>query len=52
VVSAIAQHALENGLILQFRTLEANTSSVAIALTLGFELYARTIAVRLSAEQL
>jgi RimJ/RimL family protein N-acetyltransferase len=47
VVSRISQHALANGLILQYRTLAANAPSMAIAHSLGFQEYAETISVRL-----
>jgi GNAT superfamily N-acetyltransferase len=46
VVSAIAASALREGLIPQYRTLESNTASVALARSLGFQEYAVTIAVR------
>jgi RimJ/RimL family protein N-acetyltransferase len=47
VVSAIGQHALERGYVLQYRTLCANTPSMAIAAALGFEVYATTLFVAL-----
>ena len=47
VVSAIAQHALEQGHILQYRTLLANTPSIAIAAALGFQAYATTLFIAL-----
>jgi len=46
VVSAIAANALREGLVPQYRTLESNTASVAIARSVGFQEYAVTIAVR------
>jgi RimJ/RimL family protein N-acetyltransferase len=46
VVSAIAAKALREGLIPQYRTLEANQASIAIGRSLGFQEYAVTIAVR------
>jgi GNAT superfamily N-acetyltransferase len=45
-VSAIAQVALEQGLIPQYRTLMSNTPSLAIGAALGFIAYAQSIAVR------
>ena len=47
-VSRIAAEALERGLLAQYRTLEANASSLAIADRLGFQPYARSLAVRLA----
>ena len=50
VVSAAGRHALEGGLVLQYRTLAANAPSMAVARALGFREYARTLAVRLRPE--
>jgi GNAT superfamily N-acetyltransferase len=47
VVSRIAALALDRRLVPQFRTLETNAPSIAIAERLGFEPYARSLAVRL-----
>jgi len=47
VVSAIAAHGLESGLIPWYQTLQVNTPSIAIAQSLGFSQYATTLAVRL-----
>jgi GNAT superfamily N-acetyltransferase len=47
VVAAAAHAAAEEGLLLQYQTLEANGPSLRIARTLGFEPYARSLAVRL-----
>jgi RimJ/RimL family protein N-acetyltransferase len=47
VVSAIGQHALEQGYVLQYRTLCANSPSMAIAAGLGFEAYAATLFIAL-----
>lgn len=47
VVTAIAEIALRRGLIPQYRTLQSNQPSRAIASALGFEQYAVSIAVRL-----
>lgn len=47
VVSAIGQHALENGYVLQYRTLYANRPSRAIATALGFQSYATTLVIHL-----
>ncbi len=49
-VAHVACRALEAGLIPQYRTLEANRASVRIAESLGFRLYARSLAVRLRAD--
>jgi len=46
VVSAIAAHGLELGLIPWYQTLQANIPSIAIAMGLGFSQYAKTLAVR------
>ena len=46
-VALAAQRALEAGLIPQYRTLSANTSSLAIARHLGFIEYGFSVAVRL-----
>ncbi|HEX6749677.1 MAG TPA: GNAT family N-acetyltransferase [Longimicrobium sp.] len=45
-VSRIAAEALERGLVPQYRTLESNAPSIAVAARLGFEPYARSLAVR------
>ncbi len=47
VVSAIGRMAQQRGLLLQYRTLEANMPSMAIAAALGFHGYATTLALRL-----
>jgi RimJ/RimL family protein N-acetyltransferase len=47
VVSAIGTHALEQNYVLQYRTLQANQASMAIAATLGFQAYATTLVIRL-----
>lgn len=47
VVSALTGLALAEGLVPQYRTLEANRPSMALGRALGFEAYARTVAVRL-----
>ncbi|HSU17933.1 GNAT family N-acetyltransferase [Longimicrobium sp.] len=49
-VSRIAALALERRLVAQYRTLESNTPSAAIAERLGFVPYARSLAVRLRGE--
>jgi GNAT superfamily N-acetyltransferase len=46
VVSGIAGHALRDGLIAQYRTLQSNLASMAIGRVLGFREYAVTLAVR------
>jgi RimJ/RimL family protein N-acetyltransferase len=48
VVSLLAETVLTQGLIPQYRTLRANTPSMAIAEALGFCGYAETIAIRLA----
>jgi RimJ/RimL family protein N-acetyltransferase len=48
VVSGISEQGLSRGLVMQYRTLESNAASVAIARSLGFQLYAETIAVVLN----
>ena len=50
VVSAITGLALAEGLVPQYRTLETNAPSLAVANDLGFEAYARTISVRLTVD--
>lgn len=47
-VSWIAAEALDRGLLAQYRTLEANTLSIAIAERLGFRPHSRSLAVRLT----
>ncbi len=47
-VSRLTEEVLAGGLVPQYRTLEANRSSVAIARVLGFEHYATSVAARLS----
>jgi RimJ/RimL family protein N-acetyltransferase len=49
VVSAIGTHALEHDYVLQYRTLQANQPSMAIAAALGFQSYATTLVIRLRA---
>jgi GNAT superfamily N-acetyltransferase len=46
VVSGLTAAVLSRGLVPQYRTLEANTPSMALARALGFERYATTVAVR------
>jgi GNAT superfamily N-acetyltransferase len=50
VVSAIGQHALEHGYVLQYRTLLANHPSLAIAAAVGMQAYATTLFLNLDAE--
>ena len=45
-VSHLIGRALAAGLILQFRTLEVNTSAMSIAHSLGFEYFATSVAIR------
>jgi RimJ/RimL family protein N-acetyltransferase len=45
-VSRVTALALERGLLAQYRTLESNTPSVALAQRLGFHPCARSVAVR------
>jgi hypothetical protein len=47
VVSRITGEVLNQGLVLQYQTLEDNVSPIGIARSLGFERYATTVAVRL-----
>lgn len=47
VVAHLAGAAAAEGLILQYRTLDANTASIRIAESLGFARYATSVAVRL-----
>lgn len=49
-VSAIGQYALEQGYVLQYRTLLANRPSTAIAAAVGMQLYATTLFVNLDVE--
>ena len=48
--SAVVARALQEGRILLYQTLETNTASIRIARRLGYEQYARHVAVRLKAE--
>jgi GNAT superfamily N-acetyltransferase len=48
VVSAMTADGLATGGVPQYRTLEANLPSVGIARALGFQRFARTLAVRLT----
>ena len=48
--SAVVGRALQEGKVLLYQTLEANTASIRIARRLGYEQYARHVAVRLKAE--
>lgn len=48
VVSAMTAHGLAADGVVQYRTLEANLASVGIARALGFQRFARTLAVRLT----
>jgi GNAT superfamily N-acetyltransferase len=48
VVSAMTAHGLAAGGVVQYRTLQANGASVAIARALGFQRFAQTLAVRLT----
>jgi hypothetical protein len=49
VVSIIGQHALEHSYVPQYRTLCANSPSLAIAAALGFQSYATTLFIALDA---
>jgi GNAT superfamily N-acetyltransferase len=46
VVSAIGQHALAQGYILQYRTLLSNSSSLALAKAVGMQAYGTTLFIR------
>jgi GNAT superfamily N-acetyltransferase len=46
VVSALADHALGQGLVLQYRALAANVNSLALGRSLGFQHYCSTIYAR------
>jgi GNAT superfamily N-acetyltransferase len=48
VVSAMTADGLAGGRVVQYRTLQANLPSVAVARKLGFQPFARTLAVRLT----
>lgn len=48
--SAVVGRALQDGKIVLYQTLEANTASIRIARRLGYEQYARHVAVRLKAD--
>jgi GNAT superfamily N-acetyltransferase len=50
VVARAAAHALDAGLIPQYRTLETNLPSMRIAHALGFQKYATSVAIRLKAK--
>ncbi len=49
-VSRLVEIILDQGLVPQYRTLESNAPSMRIAKSLGFQPYARTIAVRFISE--
>jgi len=51
VVSAVVQRALEQDKLLLYQTLEANRGAVGIAFKLGYEQYARHVAVRLKRDK-
>ena len=48
--SAVVERALQEGKTLLYQTLEANTASIRLARRLGYEQYARHVAVRLKAD--
>jgi predicted GNAT family acetyltransferase len=48
VVSAMTADGLAGGRVVQYRTLQANLPSVAVASKLGFQRFAQTLAVRLT----
>jgi GNAT superfamily N-acetyltransferase len=50
VASAVVKQALDQGKLLLYQTLEANRGAVRIAFALGYEQYARHVAVRLKRE--
>ena len=52
VVNALTQRGLTNGATMHYQTLEFNTPSVAIAQSLGYKRLGRTIAIRLSIENI
>jgi len=49
VVGTMTAYGLARGHVMQYRTLQANTASMGIAHSLGYEGYATTLAVRLTA---
>jgi GNAT superfamily N-acetyltransferase len=49
-VAHLARRALADGLLAQYRTLDANAPSIRIAESLGFQRYATSMAVRLAPE--
>jgi GNAT superfamily N-acetyltransferase len=49
VVSALAAHALAQGLVLQYRAIASNANSLALGHSLGFQKYCSTIYARLPA---
>jgi len=48
VVSTMTAHGLTLGGVVQYRTLEANLASIGISRSLGFQPFARTLAIRLT----
>ncbi|MDT9025114.1 GNAT family N-acetyltransferase [Rossellomorea yichunensis] len=48
VVNALTKRGLSRGATMHYQTLESNTSSVAIAHSLGYERLGRTLAIRMS----
>jgi len=51
-VAALARRAIDAGLLPQYRTLQANAASIRVAETLGFCVYATSMAVRFRAPEL
>ena len=49
--SALVERALNEGKVVLYQTLETNTAAIKIARQLGYEQYARHVAVRLKAEK-
>jgi predicted GNAT family acetyltransferase len=49
VVSAMTEYGIGSGGVLAYRTLSSNNPSVGIARSLGYQEYATTLAVRLTA---
>lgn len=52
VISAASDHAIHEGLVVQFRTLRENTAALTIARRLGFEDYAETFAIGLNVNRI
>jgi GNAT superfamily N-acetyltransferase len=52
VVTALTRHAIEQGLVSQYRTIESNVAALSVGRALGYEEYAKTFAIGLNVDRI